>query len=99
MPPPTLTRRAFLACGAVALGAGGGLAGIAGAASNQGRPNDQRLPLGDLTVLVEADPWRVSLLGPLGETIWEEAPDLTVGYRTLDGQVHRARRLTSSNVL
>jgi alpha-glucosidase (family GH31 glycosyl hydrolase) len=90
----TLTRRAVLALGAVALGALGGLAGLAGAASRD-RPRDQRITLGDLTLVIGADPWRLSLVGPAGDTLWEEAADQTLGYRTADGQVRRARRLAS----
>src|SRR5919199_3892079 len=89
-----LTRRAFLALGALGLGAIAGLAGLAGAASRD-RPSDQRITLGDLTVLLEADPWRLSLVGPSGDTLWEELAGETLGYRTQDGQVHRARRLAS----
>src|SRR5438105_282827 len=93
-----LTRRAFLALGAVTIGAIGGLAGIAGAATRE-RPNDQRVSLGDLTLVVRADPWRLSLLGPDGVTLWEESEDAPLGFRTLDGQIRRARRLASFNVV
>jgi alpha-glucosidase (family GH31 glycosyl hydrolase) len=93
-----LTRRAFLAFGAVAIGAVGGLAGIAGAAIRE-RPPDQRVSLGDFTLLVRADPWRLSLLGPDGATLWEEAEGQLLGFRTPDGQIHRARRLASFNVI
>jgi alpha-glucosidase (family GH31 glycosyl hydrolase) len=88
-----LTRRALLALGALALGAVGGLAGIAGAAVRE-RPTDQRIRLGDLVLLVRADPWRLSLLGPAGEVVWEEPADQTIAYRTTDGKTFRARRLT-----
>ena len=98
MPRP-MTRRAFLALGAVAIGAVGSLAGIAGAATNRGRPGDQRLALGELTLLVRAEPWRLSLFGAAGETLWEEAEDQPLGYLTADGQVRRARRLGTVNVL
>lgn len=94
-----LTRRAFLALGAVALGAVGGLAGIAGAAPSRDRPGDQRVALGNLTLLVSADPWRLALLGPDGQPLWDEAPEQTIGYRTTDGQVHRAQRLASFNLV
>jgi alpha-D-xyloside xylohydrolase len=97
--PEALTRRAFLALGAVALGAVGGLAGIAGASPSRDRPGDQRVTLGNLTLLIAADPWRLSLVGPDGQTLWEEAPDQTLGYRTADGQVHRAQRLASFNLV
>jgi alpha-D-xyloside xylohydrolase len=95
--PEALTRRAFLALGAVALGAVGGLAGIAGATPGRDRPGDQRATLGNLTLLIGADPWRLSLVGPDGQTLWEEAQDQTIGYRTTDGQLHRAQRLASFN--
>src|SRR5689334_435508 len=94
-----LTRRAFLAFGAVGLGAVGGLAMIAGAAPGREQPGHQRVTLADLTLLVAADPWRLSLLGPDGQTLWEEAPDQTIGYRTASGAVHRARRLATFNVV
>jgi alpha-glucosidase (family GH31 glycosyl hydrolase) len=42
-----------------------------------------------------SDPWRMSLLGPAGETLWDEPADQTLGYQTTDGQMHRARRLGS----
>jgi len=89
-----LTRRGFLTLGAVALGAVSGLAGVIGAATRE-RPVDRRLPLGDLTLLVRADPWRLTLLGPAGEVLWDEPADQTLGYQTTDGQLHRASRLTS----
>jgi alpha-glucosidase (family GH31 glycosyl hydrolase) len=89
-----MTRRAVLTLGAVTLGAIGGLAGIAGASSRE-RPANQRIPLGDLVLLARSDPWRLSLLGPLGEVVWAEAEDQTLGYTTDDGQVYRAGRLAS----
>src|SRR6516225_9135077 len=97
--PEALTRRAFLALGAVALGAVGGLAGIAGASPSRDRPGDQRVTLGNLTLLIGANPWRLSLVAPDGQTLWEEAPDQTIGYRTADGQLHRAQRLASFNLV
>ena len=93
-----VTRRAFLALGAVAIGAVGGLAGIAGAAIRV-RPTDQRVALGDLTLVMRANPWHLSLLGPDGVTLWDEPPDQPLGFKTFDGQVRRARRLASFNVL
>src|SRR5258708_4029317 len=93
-----LTRRAFLALGAVAVGTVSGLAGMAGAATRD-RPTDRQVALGDLTLVIRADPWRLSLLDPAGETLWDEAPDQTLGYRTVDGQVWRALRLASFNTL
>ncbi|MDQ6670373.1 MAG: hypothetical protein M3069_06415, partial [Chloroflexota bacterium] len=92
--PRPLSRRAFLAIAAVALGAVGGIAGTL--RSSHRRADDQRIPLGDLTLVVRADPWRMSLLGPSGELVWEEATDGTLGYRTNDGHLYRARRLTSA---
>ena len=94
-----LTRRAFLAIGAVAVGTVGGLAGILGAASRVQPAGETRIPLGDLTLVVRADPWRLSLLGPSGEMVWEEAADQTLGYQTVGGQMYRARRLASSGTL
>lgn len=94
-----MTRRAFLAFGAVAVGAVGGLAAIAGAASSRDRPGDQRIALGGLTLLVSSDPWQLTLLGPDGQTLWQEAPDQTLAYRTVDGQVRRAQRLASYNLV
>jgi alpha-glucosidase (family GH31 glycosyl hydrolase) len=98
MPSP-LTRREFLALGAVALGAVGGLAGIAGAAPNRDRPGDQQVTLGGLTLVVRSDPWQMSLLDPNGQTLWDEAADQTIGYQTSDGNQRRARRLASFNVV
>jgi len=92
-----LTRRAFLAVGAVALGTAGGLAGLAGAVSRKG-PADQRVALGDFTLLARADPWRLSVIGPAGEMLWQEPADQTLGYRTTDGQIRRARRLTGFGI-
>jgi alpha-glucosidase (family GH31 glycosyl hydrolase) len=89
-----LTRRAFLVVGALALGTVGGLAGIMRVASRE-RPTDQRIPLGELTLVVRADPWRLSLLGPAGQLVWDEAADQTLGYQTDAGQMYRARRLAS----
>src|SRR4051812_38020986 len=94
-----LTRRALLALGAVALGAVGGLAGIAGAAPNRDRPGDQQVALGGLTLVVRADPWRLSLLDPNGQTLWDEADDQTISYTSTAGDVRRARRLASFNLV
>ncbi len=94
-----LTRRALLALGAVALGAVGGLAGIAGAAPNRDRPGDQQVALGGLTLVVRADPWRMSLLDPNGQTLWDEADDQTISYTTTAGELRRARRLASFNLV
>jgi alpha-glucosidase (family GH31 glycosyl hydrolase) len=95
----TLTRRAFLALGAVALGAVGGLAGIAGATQSRDRPGDQQVTLGGLSLVIHADPWHLSLLAPDGHALWDEAPDQTIGYRTTEGQLRRATRLASFNVV
>jgi alpha-glucosidase (family GH31 glycosyl hydrolase) len=94
-----LTRRAFLALGAVALGAVGGLAVIAGAAPNRERPGDQQITLGGLTLVVRSDPWRLSLLDPNGKTLWDEAADQTISYRTTAGDLRQARRLASFNLV
>lgn len=96
MPGP-LTRRQFLALAAVALGAVGGLVSPAGVSADP--PGDQRIRLAGLTLVVRADPWRLSLLDPGGQTVWDEAADQTIGYRTTDGDLHQARRLASFNVV
>lgn len=93
-----LTRRAFLVLGAISIGAIGGLAGIVGAAPTRERPGDQRIALGDLSLLVRADPWRLSLLGPADDVLWEEPIDQPLAYRTIDGRTFHARRLTSYRV-
>jgi alpha-glucosidase (family GH31 glycosyl hydrolase) len=95
----TLTRRTFLALGAVALGAAAGVAGIAGAATSANPPTDRQVSLGELSLRVRADPWRLSLLDQDQNTLWDEAQDQTIGYRTADGQVHRAHRLASFNLV
>src|SRR5215472_17461432 len=96
-----LTRRAFLALGAVGLGAVGSLAGIAVARQNRpaDRPGDEQVSLGGLTLVVKANPWRLSLLGPDGQALGDEGPDQTIGYRTADGQLRRAARLASFNAV
>lgn len=86
-----LSRRAFI-------GVLGGV--LAGAATTSGAvfsrpPEDQRINLGELTLLVASDPWRLSLLGPTGDLVWSEAPDEPLGVRLRSGQVLRARRLLS----
>jgi hypothetical protein len=90
---PTLTRRAFLTIAGVALGAVGGLS--VKATSSHGSVGDQRIALGNLTLLVHADPWQLTLLDPAGGVVWREAPDAPIGYRTSDGRTVRARRLSS----
>ncbi|MBV9580294.1 MAG: glycoside hydrolase family 31 protein [Chloroflexi bacterium] len=94
-----LTRRALLALGAVALGTAAGLKGIAGIASGDARPGDQQVSLAGLTLLVRADPWQMSLLDPNGNTLWDEAADQTIGFRSADGDLRQARRLASFNVV
>src|SRR5438067_8315047 len=91
-----LRRRALLMLGAVAVGAAGGLVSGARAPSPE-RPTDQQLPLGDLALRVRADPWRLSLLAPSGDVLWDEPADETLSYQTADGRTYRARRLTSFN--
>ena len=93
-----LTRRAFLALGAAALGTTAGANGITGAASRD-RPGDQQIPLGELRLSVRADPWRLALRAPGGATLWEEAEDQTLAYRTAGGQIWRARRLAAVNFI
>ncbi|HEY1246594.1 MAG TPA: hypothetical protein VGF29_17350, partial [Hyphomicrobiaceae bacterium] len=94
-----LTRRAFLAVGAVAVGAAAGLKRIAGTASGRERPGDQQIMLGGLTLVVRADPWRMSLLDSNGQTLWDEVDGQTIGYTTTDGDERRARRLASFNLV
>src|SRR6266851_6379283 len=92
--PRQVSRRAFLVLGGAALGAIAGLAEITGG-SRQQRPEEQRISLGEMTLVVQADPWRMSLRGPSGEVVWDEAADDTLGYQTLDGHTRRAVRLLS----
>jgi alpha-D-xyloside xylohydrolase len=94
-----LTRRTLLLFGAATLGAIAGVAGLAGASSTRAKPADQRFVLGDLALLVDADPWRLSLESPSGDVLWAEAADQTVGFTLADGSSFRAQRLTSVNVL
>ncbi len=93
-----LSRRAFLAMSAVAVGAMTGLAS-AGSAVSRARPADQTVPLGELTLVVRSDPWRMSLTGPAGELLWQEPLDQTLSFRTTDGQAYRARRLASCTAI
>src|SRR6266851_5292130 len=92
--PRQLSRRAFLVLGGAALGAIAGLAEIT-VISHQQRPEEQRISLGEMTLVVEVDPWRMSLRGPSGEVVWDEAADDTLSYQTLDGHTRRAVRLLS----
>jgi alpha-glucosidase (family GH31 glycosyl hydrolase) len=89
-----LSRRAFLVLSGVAVGAATGVA-TAAVAVSRARPADQTLPLGDLTLFVRSDPWRMSLIGPAGEVVWQEPLDQTLSFRTTDGQTYRARRMAS----
>ncbi|MBV9329459.1 MAG: glycoside hydrolase family 31 protein [Chloroflexi bacterium] len=96
-----LTRRTFLVLGAAALGAAAGLKGISatGVASGGNHPADQQVTLGGLTLVVRSDPWQMSLLDANGQTLWDEAADQTIGYRTVAGDLRQARRLASFNVV
>jgi alpha-D-xyloside xylohydrolase len=89
-----LSRRAFLVLAGAAVGAIAGLAEMTGG-SRPPRPTDQRISLGELTLVVQADPWRLSLHGPSGDVVWDEAADETLGYQTVDGHTPRAQRLAS----
>ena len=60
---------------------------------------DQTLALGELLVQVGADPWHLSLHGPDGSLVWEEASGTTLGVRAPDGTWHRAVRLDSTTRL
>jgi alpha-D-xyloside xylohydrolase len=84
--------------GAVVVGALGGVAGITGAVSRT-RPGDQSYTLGELSLAVSSDPWRMALLAPDGSNLWTEALDQTLAYRTNDGQTFRARRLASASLI
>ncbi len=92
--PTRLSRRAVLVLAALAVGTTAGLARKAGVSSQQ-PPIDQRIGLGDLTLVVQADPWHLSVHGPSGEIVWDEAPDETLNYTTVDGHTRHAVRLTS----
>jgi len=96
---PRLTRRALLRASAAAACAIGGAASIARLASATPTPpevaTDQRVTLGNLTLIVRASPWQLSLLDPNGQTLWDEDLNQTLGYTTPDGQVYRAQRLKS----
>ncbi len=89
-----LSRRAFLGVGAGLIGALAGVASITVGVS-RARPNNQTHVLGELMLLAQSDPWRLSLLGPDGSVLWEESLDQTLSYRTADGQTFRARRMAS----
>ncbi|HET6315287.1 MAG TPA: hypothetical protein VFG86_02435, partial [Chloroflexota bacterium] len=89
-----LSRRAFLGVGAGMIGALAGVASITAGVS-RARPNNQTHALGELTLLAQSDPWRLSLLGPGSTVLWEEALDQTLSYRTNDGQTFHARRMAS----
>jgi alpha-D-xyloside xylohydrolase len=62
-------------------------------------PVDQHIPLGELALEVEADPWRLRLLDPAGRAVWEEAADQTLGFHTSDGERPRATRLLRATSL
>jgi alpha-D-xyloside xylohydrolase len=68
---------------------------FAGWTAQLSRPQPARVPLGDLTLEVDAEPWRMRLLGPTGAPLWEEAADGAVGFQTADGVWRRARMLRS----
>jgi alpha-D-xyloside xylohydrolase len=80
--------------GAVAIGALLSLTGLA-ATTPSTQPDDQRVFLGELSLLVRSDPWQLVLLDPDGNAIWTEAPDQTVGFQTIDGARYAAARLAS----
>ena len=87
-----LTRRVFVG---TLLAAVGGVATASHEWLERRGPDDQRISLGDLTLLVRAEPWQVSVLGPEGQVLWTEAPDEPLGFRRRSGEVVRARRLLS----
>ncbi|HET6318023.1 MAG TPA: hypothetical protein VFG86_16335, partial [Chloroflexota bacterium] len=92
--PHTLTRRAFLALTAVAVGGALGVAGATGVIS-RAPMTDQTVPVGELTLVVQADPWRMILSAPNGDIVWQEPLDQTLSFRTPEGQIYRARRMAS----
>ena len=74
----------FLGMGAVFVGALAGVANVTGAIS-RARPADQAHTLGELTLVVRADPWQMTLRAPNGEVLWQESLDQTLSYRTTEG--------------
>jgi alpha-D-xyloside xylohydrolase len=68
---------------------------LSGWAAQITTPAPQRLPLGDLSLEVKADPWQMRLLAPTGATLWEEAPGAGAGYQASSGEWHHARVLRS----
>lgn len=94
-----VTRRAVLIAGAVSLGTAMGLARLARFRAAPTQPADQRIAIGDLTLVVRADPWNLSVLAPDGSVMWSEPEDQPLGFRTLDGREAWAQRLVSVQVL
>ena len=74
-------RRGLRILGAVALGSLLSLTVLA-ATTPSAQQADQRIFLGELSLVVRADPWQLVLLNPAGEVVWEEAPDQTLAYET-----------------
>jgi alpha-D-xyloside xylohydrolase len=57
---------------------------------------DESLRVGELTLQVEAQPWRLRLLDPMGAVLWEEVSGQTLGFRLADGRWRRATRLLAA---
>jgi len=57
------------------------------------QPEPRRIALGELSLEVSADPWRMRLLNPSGSTLWEEAPGEPIGFQAADGIWRRAQHL------
>jgi alpha-D-xyloside xylohydrolase len=75
------------ASGNVIAAAGGSIAASSAATASD------TIPLGDLALQVEAEPWRLRLLNAAGDVVWEEASGQTLGFRLATGEWRRATRL------
>lgn len=95
----SLTRRALLAAAAVGLGTTLGLARLSRFRASAPDPGDQRIALGDLTLVVQADPWNVSVLAPDGRPLWAEAAAQPLMFASDTGTISAARRLVSVQML
>ncbi len=86
-----LTRRALLL----------GAAGLAASASLFGRrpdasqPAEQVVQLGELSLHVAANPFRLALYGPDGQLVWQEPADGGLELYTADGSRYVASHLVS----
>ncbi len=57
------------------------------------QPEPRRIALGELSLEVSPDPWRMRLLSPSRSALWEEAPGEPIGFQSADGFWRRAQRL------